>query len=79
MNQVKVVADTVKRLGVAQEQISMRQKIAVEILDDAAFRSQIEVNQHIATENNVQAPHKRRLGTVRQIDPAKVREAARRG
>jgi hypothetical protein len=32
----------------AQKQIAVRQKVIEEVLNDAPFRRQVEVNQHIA-------------------------------
>ena len=53
----------------AQKKISMRQKAVEEVLHDAPLGDLIEVDQHIAAEDSVDALYECHLGIVRQIEP----------
>ena len=57
----------------------MRQKIAIEALDDAALRGHVEIDQDVTTEDNVQAVRERRGVMFGKIGPAEVYGAAPSG
>ena len=57
----------------------MRQKIAIEALDDAALRSQVEIDQDVTTENNVQTRSETGGVIIRKIGLAEVHCVARSG
>src|SRR6266571_543946 len=51
-----------------EEEISVREKIVVEVLNDAAFGNRIEVDQHVATEDDVKALHEGHAAIVGKIE-----------
>lgn len=63
----------------AQKQISMGQKIVEEMLNHAPLGSQIEVDQHVATEDDVHTLHECHASVVRQIEPAEADVGTSRG
>ena len=48
----------------------MRQKIVVEMLNHAPFRCQIEIDEHVAAKDDVQALHENHARVVRQVQAA---------
>src|SRR5262249_15621058 len=59
-----------------KEEISMRQKIVVEVLDHLFLGGQIEIDQDIAAEDDVHSLHESHAGIVRQIQPAETNAGA---
>jgi hypothetical protein len=57
----------------------MRQKIAIEALDDTALRGQVEIDQDVTTKNNVQTLCETGGVIIRKINPAEVHWVARSG
>ena len=78
MDQAKVVRHSVERLGMSQEQISVGQKIVVEVLNHPPFGNQIEINEHVAAENDVEALHESHASVVGKIQTAEGDAAANR-
>ena len=67
VDQAKVFADSIERFGMAQKKISVRQKIIVEVLNDAPLGGQIKVNEHIAAEDDVDTLHESHARVVGKI------------
>ncbi len=63
----------------AQEKISMGKKVVIEVLNHAAFGNQIEVNEHVAAEDDVKALHERHAGVIGEIQPTEGDTAANGG
>src|SRR5579863_1659256 len=49
----------------------MRKKIVIEVLNDAPFGAEIEINKDVAAEDDVQALHEDHARIVRQVEPRK--------
>ena len=79
MNQAEFIAHPVERFGVAQEQISVGQKIVVEVLDHAPLGGQVEIDQNVAAEDNVETLHEGHAGVVGEIQAAEGDVRADRG
>src|SRR5271169_3757793 len=71
MDEAKVVAHSVERFGVAEEQISVGQEVVIEVLDHAAFGRQIEIDENVAAEDNVQVLHEGHARIVGQVQTVK--------
>src|ERR1035438_9839818 len=70
MDQAKSLTDAEEGLRVSQKQISVRQKTVEEVLNDAPLGSKIEVDQHVATEDDIDIVHQAHAEIVGQIEPA---------
>src|ERR1700693_1309124 len=70
MDQAKCITDAEKGLRMSQKQIPMRQKIVEEVLNNAPLGNKIEVDQHVAAEDDVDIVHQGHAGIVGQIEPA---------
>ena len=72
MNQLKLVADTEERLGTAQKEITVRQKAPVEVLSDSAFRSQVEIYEHVTAEDGIEVAHSDEVPRVGEVYAAEA-------
>ena len=68
-------ADVVQRLGVPDDQISSGQKVVVKRADDVFLHLVVEVDDHIAAENDMRTFHPPQLQLVVQIDLTKADSA----
>jgi hypothetical protein len=64
MNQPELIIDVVERLGLPEKQVSMGEKVLVEVFNHAPFRGEVEVNENIAAEDHIHAPHECHLSVV---------------
>jgi hypothetical protein len=64
MNQPELIIDVIERLGLPEKQVSMGEKVLVEVFNHAPFGSDIEINENIAAEDDIQAPHEGHLSVV---------------
>src|SRR5579871_5376762 len=62
-----------------QEQITVRQKIVIEMLDDAALGGEIEINEDVAAEDDVDVFHEDHAGIVGKVEAAEGNQTANRG
>ena len=67
MNEFELVTDPIERLGMAQEQISVRLEVGVEVLDDTALGIQIEIDQDVGAKDQVHAFQEQQARVVEQI------------
>jgi hypothetical protein len=72
MHQPKRVVHLVQRFSMPQKQVSAGQQIGEEMLHHSALRSQIEINQHIAAENNIDTLLENHLAVVTEIQTIKT-------
>ncbi len=72
MHQMKSVVHLVQRFGVAQKEITAGQQVGIEVLHHFPFRVQIEVDEHIAAEDQVHAFEECHLAVVAKIDPVET-------
>src|SRR5882762_6974593 len=79
VNQVEVVVDAKQGFGVPEKEISMGQEIVIEVLDDPALGSGIEVDQDVATEDNVDPLHESHAAVVQKVQPLDRHPRARLG
>src|SRR5207302_6029799 len=56
----------------SQEQIAVRKKVVVEVLNDSPLRGQIKIDEHIAAEDDVHALHERHPRIVGQVQAAEA-------
>src|ERR1700689_2699010 len=78
MDQLEVVRHSVERFGMAEEEISVRQQVVVEVLNHPPLGNQIEINEHVATKDDVEAFHQGHTGVFGKIQTAEVDIAANR-
>src|SRR5579862_5609186 len=71
MHEPKIAVDPIKGFGMAKKEVAVRQQIVVELPDDLAFRSEIEINEHIAAEDDVHAFKRGHSGDVEHVDAGK--------
>src|SRR5439155_4274892 len=64
VHQLEVIRDAVQRFRVPQKQISMRQQVVIKMLD---YAHTIEINQHVAAHDQIDALHERHAGIVEQV------------
>src|SRR5271165_6470990 len=76
MDQPKVIIHSEKGLRRAKKQISVRLKIVEKLLNNAPLGSQIEVDQHVATKNDIKILQKPHAGVVRQVESAESHASA---
>ncbi len=67
MYKVKLIVDSEKRFGMAEKQIAVWHKTAIEMLDHAAFGGDVEIDQNVAAENNVDALYECHACIVLQV------------
>src|SRR5437899_64998 len=72
MDQPERIVHLEQRFGLSQEEIAPGQQTGIKMLHDAALRSQVEVNQDIAAENNVEPFLEQHLAVVAEVDAVKV-------
>src|SRR5579863_8414293 len=72
VHQPEIVANSKQRFGMSKEKVSMRQKVVVEVLNDALLGRDVEIDQDIAAKNNVDALHESHARVVQQVDAREV-------
>src|SRR5262249_36537579 len=50
----------------------MLQKVVIEMLNHASFRQRVEIDQHVATQDEVHALHEQYDGIFQQVEPAEI-------
>src|SRR5271165_2587976 len=70
MNQVKAVIESHERLGSSQKEIAAEIEVAEKVLDYSLFRRAVEVDEHVAAEDDVDSLHEDNLGIVPQVQAA---------
>src|SRR5581483_3001354 len=68
LHQPKAVFHSEQRFGVTKEEISAFQQVAVEMADYSFLRLQIEIDEHIAAKNYVEAGHEEHALAVVQVE-----------
>src|SRR5579864_5462425 len=69
MHQLKPVVHLVERFGVSKKQISAGQQVGIKLLHYFALRTEVEVDQNIAAEDQVDAFEEGHFAVVVKIDP----------
>ncbi len=72
MDQPERIVHLEQRFGLSQEKVAPGQQTGIKMLHDTALRSQVEVNQDIAAENNVEPFLEQHLAVVAEVDAVKV-------
>src|ERR1039458_9331187 len=72
MDQPKRIVHLEQRFCTSQEKVAAGQQIRIKMLHYATLRSQVEVDQHIAAENDVHPFLEQHLGVVTEVDAVKA-------
>src|SRR3981081_324859 len=70
MDQVKLGVQFHQRLRGPEKKMTAKIKIGEKLVDHLRFRDGIEINQHIAAENQIHALHEKHFGIVLQVQTA---------
>src|SRR5437868_13830875 len=74
MHQVKLVIQSHQRLCSAKKEIAAKIQVAEEVVDHLRFGSFIEVDQHVAAKNHVDAFHEQHLRIILQVEAGEVNQ-----
>src|SRR5258708_22626677 len=72
MDQPEGMVHLEQRFGLSQEKVAPGQQTGIKMLHDTSLRSQVEVDQHVAAENNVELFLKQHLAIVVKVDAVKA-------
>ncbi len=61
-----------QRLRMSQEEIASGKQVGIKMLDDAPLRGQIEVDQNIATKDDIDPFQENHLAVITEVDPVKT-------
>ncbi len=76
MHEAELVGDLVERFGMAQEEVAGGLETGEEMLDDLALGGEVEIDEHVAAEDEVHALHEDHLGVVAEIEAGEGDEGA---
>src|SRR5208283_3208216 len=74
MDQVKLVIQLQQGFRGSEKKIAAKIEVAEEVVDNLRLGGAVEIDQHVAAENQIHALHKKHLGSVLQVQAAEVDE-----
>src|ERR1700693_6610714 len=72
VDQPKRLLHLEQRFGLSQEKVASGQKTRIEMMHDTALGGQVEVDQHIAAEDDIEPFLEQHLSVVTQVDAVKA-------
>jgi len=78
MNQAELIIDAIERLSLPEKEVSVREKVFIEVLDHAPLGSDIEINENVAAEDQVHARHEGHASVVGEIEASEAHTLSRR-
>jgi len=78
VNQSELIIDAIERFRLAKKEVSMGKKAPIEVRNDPAFGHAVEIDQNVATEDEIHALHKCHVSVVRKIESPKSHTLAHR-